>query len=43
MEHRSQHPGAPVVSAALAAGEEYGISGERFLRASHSDTTSARA
>lgn len=27
------HPGAPVVSAALAAGEEYGISGMRFLRA----------
>jgi 2-methylcitrate dehydratase PrpD len=27
------HPGAPVVSAALAGGEEYGISGERFLRA----------
>ena len=27
------HPGAPVVAAALAAGEEYGITGERFLRA----------
>jgi 2-methylcitrate dehydratase PrpD len=27
------HPGAPVISAALAAGEEYGVSGERFLRA----------
>jgi len=27
------HPGAPIVSAALAAGEEYGINGERFLRA----------
>ena len=27
------HPGAPVVSAALAAGEEFGISGEAFLRA----------
>ena len=27
------HPGAPVVAAALAAGEEYGISGDRFLRA----------
>ncbi|MEQ1910769.1 MAG: MmgE/PrpD family protein [Vicinamibacterales bacterium] len=27
------HPGAPVVSAALASGEEFGISGEAFLRA----------
>src|SRR4029434_587205 len=27
------HPGAPVVSAALAAAEEYGLSGERFIRA----------
>lgn len=27
------HPGAPVVSAALAAGEEFGISGDAFLRA----------
>ncbi len=27
------HPGAPVVSAALAAGEEFGISGEAFMRA----------
>lgn len=27
------HPGAAVVAAALAAGEEYAISGERFLRA----------
>jgi 2-methylcitrate dehydratase PrpD len=27
------HPGAPIVSAALAAGEEFGISGEAFVRA----------
>ena len=27
------HPGAPVVSASLAASEEFGVSGERFLRA----------
>ena len=27
------HPGAPTISAALAAGEEFGISGQRFLRA----------
>jgi 2-methylcitrate dehydratase PrpD len=27
------HPGAPIVAATLAAGEEYGVSGDRFLRA----------